>query len=89
MEEEKSAFNGFARQFVIRGDDSLSPQDFLRKVRKKMVDLLKNNPQTKVKMILNCLLVKPNLTTGEEIEDPFFHSNFQVNLGNENGGRND
>ena len=53
VEEGKSALNGFARQFIIREDDSLSPQDFLRKVRKKVVDLMKNNPQTKVKLILD------------------------------------
>ena len=49
VEEGKSALKGFAKEFFIRGDDSLSPQDFLRKVRKKVVDLMKNNPQKKVK----------------------------------------
>ena len=32
-------------------------------------------------MILNCRLVKSDLTTGEEIkDDPLFHSKFHANL---------
>ena len=30
VEKGKSAFGKFARQFIIRGDDSLSPQEFFR-----------------------------------------------------------
>ena len=48
---------------------------------------MKTNPQTKDKMILNSLLIKPDLTTGEEIEeDPFFHSSYHMNLEGTNWG---
>ena len=49
VEEGKSALKGFAKEFFIRGDDSRSPQDFLRKTRGLVINLMKNNPQTKVK----------------------------------------
>ena len=47
-----------------------------------MIDVLEKNRGTKFKLILNCLLVKTDLSTGEEVEeDPFFHSGIHVNLG--------
>ena len=76
--------NGFVKEFFIRGDNSPFPQDFLRKAKPLVIDFMKNNPQTKVKMILNCLLVKDDLTTGEE--DPFSHSKFHQNLEGTNWG---
>ena len=40
VEKGKSAFGNFAKQFIIRGDDSLSPQEFFRKARGEIVLLL-------------------------------------------------
>ena len=54
VEEGKSALKGFAKQFSIQGDDSISPRDFLRKARWHIIKLLQENPQTKVKCVLNC-----------------------------------
>ena len=53
VEEGKSALKKFAKQFIIQGDDSISPQDFLRKARWHIIKLLQENPQTKVKCVLN------------------------------------
>ena len=48
VEEGKSGLKGFAKQFFIRGDDSVFPQEFLLKARGHVVKLLQENPQTKV-----------------------------------------
>ena len=48
VEEGKSALGGFAKQFFIRGDDSVFPQEFLLKARGHVVKLLQENPHTKV-----------------------------------------
>ena len=81
VEEGKSALKNFAKQFVIQGDDSVSPQDFFQKVRWHLFQLLKENPQTKVKCVLN---VEMSRTSEEEeiIDEPFFHSRQKKNLGN-------
>ena len=80
VEEGKSALKGFAKQFFIRGDDSVFPQDFLLKARGHVVKLLQENPQTKTKCVLNC---KMSRMVGEEeiVDEPFFHSQQKKNLG--------
>ena len=81
VEEGKSALKGFAKQFFIRGDDSVFPQEFLLKARGHVVKLLQENPHTKVKCVLNCKMSR--LIGDEEIVDePFFHSRQKKNLGN-------
>ena len=81
VEEGQSALRGFTRQFIIQGDDSISPQNFLRKARGPVIKLLQENPQTKVKSVLNCEMSR---ALGEEeiIDEPFFHSRQKKNLGN-------
>ena len=80
VEKGKSALGGFAKQFFIRGDDSVFPQEFLLKARGHVVKLLQENPHTKVKCVLNCKMSR--LIGDEEIVDePFFHSRQKKNLG--------
>ena len=80
VEEGKSAQKGFAKQFFIRGDDSVFPQEFLLKARGHVVKLLQENPQTKVKCVLNC---KMSRMIGDEeiVDEPFFLSRQKKNLG--------
>ena len=86
VEKGKSALDGFVKEFIIKGDNSSSPQDFLRKAKSLVVDLMKNNPQTKFKMILNCRLIKTNFSREEVTDDPFFHSQFHQNFEGSNFG---
>ena len=74
VEKGKSAFGNFAKQFIIRGDDSLSPQEFFRKARGEIVLLLKNNRQTKVKCILSVKMVQNQISEKDSTANPFFHS---------------
>ena len=80
VEEGKSALKGFAKQFFIRGDDSVFPQEFLLKARGHVAKLLQENPHTKVKCVLNC---KMSRMIGDEeiVDEPFFHSRQKKNLG--------
>ena len=82
VEKGKSAFGKFARQFIIRGDDSLSPQEFFRKARGEIVLLLRQNPQTKVQCILNVEMIQNRISGEDETSDPFFRSGQRANLGN-------
>ena len=82
VEKGKSAFGKFARQFIIRGDDSLSPQEFFRKARGEIVLLLQQNPQTKVQCILNVEMIQNRIGEEDVTSDPFFRSGQKENLGN-------
>ena len=84
VKEGKSALKGFVKQFIIEGDNSISPQDFLRKARWHMIKLLQENPQTKVKCVLNCEMSR-TVEEEEIIEKPFFHSRQKKNLGKKPG----
>ena len=82
MEKGKSAFGRFARQFIIRGDDSATPQEFFRKATGEIKLLLRQNPQTKVKCILNVEMIQNRISGEEQSSNPFFTSRQKENLGN-------
>ena len=82
VEKGKSAFGNFARQFIIRGDDSLSPQEFFRKARGEIKLLLRQNPQTKVQCILNVEMIQNRIGEEDQLSNPFFRSGQKENLGN-------
>ena len=82
VEKGKSAFGKFARQFIIRGDDSSTPQEFFQKARGEIKLLLRQNPQTKVQCILNVEMIQNRISGEDESSDPFFPSRQKENLGN-------
>ena len=82
VEKGKSAFGNFAKQFIIRGDDSLSPQEFFRKARGEIKLLLRQNPQTKVQCILNVEMIQNRIGEEDQLSNPFFRSGQKENLGN-------
>ena len=82
VEKGKSAFGKFAKQFIIRGDDSTTPQEFFQKARGEIVLLLRQNPQTKVQCILNVEMIQNRISGEDELSDPFFPSRQKENLGN-------
>ena len=82
VEKGKSAFGNFVRQFIIRGDDSLSLQEFFQKARGEIVLLVRQNPQTKVQCILNVEMIQNRISGEDETSDPFFPSRQKENLGN-------
>ena len=82
VEKGKSAFGKFAKQFIIRGDDSSTPQEFFQKARGEIKLLLRQNPQTKVQCILNVEMIQNRISGEDELSDPFFPSRQKENLGN-------
>ena len=82
VEKGKSAFGNFVKQFIIRGDDSLSPQEFFQKARGEIVLLLRQNPQTKVQCILNVEMIQDRISGENEFSNPFFRSGQKENLEN-------
>ena len=80
IRKEKSALNNFTRQFVIDGEDNYSPKDFLNAAKPKIIGKLKENKQTKTKMILVCDMERADMSTGEVFqENAAFHSEIEEN----------
>ena len=69
------------REYIIDGKTGYDPRAFFEAVRNLVLKILKENKNTKVKMILNCKMQRTDLRTGEIIEvNAEFHSNIETNL---------
>ena len=77
VKESKSALKKFAKVYTIDGKEGFDPQSFMDGAHENMTELLRNNRNTKVKLILKCYMIseKKNL-----IKDFPFHSDIEVNL---------
>ena len=79
--ESASAFRGFARQFRIEGIPHYGAREFLQKVRINVQNLMRENRQTRVRMILNCEMTRKELfSESTQILNTFFHSETVENL---------
>ena len=77
VKESNSALKKFAEVYTIDGKEGFDPHSFMDGAHENMTELLRNNRNTKVKLILKCYMIseKKNL-----IKDFPFHSNIEVNL---------
>ena len=77
VKESVSALKNFANVYIVDGKDGFDPQSFMDGARENMTELLRNNRNTKVKLILKCYMIseRDNL-----IKDFPFHSEIEVNI---------
>ena len=75
--ESDCALRNFANVYTIDGKDGFDPQSFMDGARENMIRLLRNNRNTKVKLILKCYMIseRDNL-----IRDFPFHSEIEINV---------
>ena len=79
--QTKSALKNFAIEYRIKGSNGYDPESFLLNSKKPITNLMINTRQTKVKLILSCMMEKVDLTSGEVIaKEAAFHSKTEVNL---------
>ena len=83
---EKSGLNGFAKKYEIEGSPGVIPIDFFKEKVSLIKDFLSNNQNTKVKMILVCLMEIKSLLEYQSKEivyntdNAYLHSHTYVNL---------
>ena len=79
VKESNSALRNFAKVYTCTIDGKLGfdPQSFLDGARENIIRVLRNNRNTKVKLILKCYM---EFLTTNEIKPADFHSNIEVNL---------
>ena len=79
--ETKSALKNFAIQYRIKGSNGYDPDSFLPNSKQPITNLMINSQQTRVKLILSCMMEKVDLKRGEVIaKEAAFHSKTEVNL---------
>ena len=77
VKESDSALRKFVKVYTIDGKEGFDPQSFMDGARENMTEVIRNNRNTKVKLILKCYMIseKENL-----IKDFPFHSDIEVNV---------
>ena len=79
--ETASALRGFARQFRIEGIPRHAPREFMKMARRDILKLMRENRQTRVRVILNCEMIRKELfSESTQILNTFFHSETVENL---------
>ena len=79
--ETASALRGFTRQFRIEGIPRHAPRAFMQMARRDILKLMRENRQTRVRMILNCEMTRIELfSESTQILNTFFHSETVENL---------
>ena len=79
--QTKSALKNFAIQYRMKGSNGYDSESFLLKSKQPITNLMINTRQTKVKLILSCMLEKVDLKSGKVIaKEAAFHSKTEVNL---------
>ena len=76
VKESNSALRNFAKVYTIDGKLGFDPQSFLDGARENIIRVVRNNRNTKVKLILKCYM---EFLTTNEIKPADFHSNIEVN----------
>ena len=81
LKESKSALQKFSKQYTIEGRAGYDPESFMTDVKQSVINFLRKNRRTKIKLILRCNMEKNNISTGEVIVNKTsFHSKPEVNL---------
>ena len=77
IKESDSALKKFVKVYTIDGKEGFDPRSFMDGARENMTEVIRNNRNTKVKLILKCYMIseKKNL-----IKDFPFHSDIEVNV---------
>ena len=83
IEIEKSALNGFAKKYIIKGTPGITLFQFLGNKKKILKDFLRYYRNIKLRFVLVCNMEKKeaNYELGTKIQDNvYFHSNTHINL---------
>ena len=79
--ETASALRGFTRQFRIEGIPRHAPREFMQIARRDILKLMRENRQTRVRMILTCEMTRKELfSESTQILNTFFNSETVENL---------
>ena len=79
VRESNSALRNFAKVYTIDGIEGFDARNFLDNARENITRVLRENRQTKVKLIFKCNMIREG-PDGEIISPAAFHSDNHINL---------
>ena len=80
VREGISALRNFTRVYTIDGIAVVDARSFLNNARENITRVLRENRETKVKLILKCDMERPSTRAETAISPADFHSNEHINL---------
>ena len=75
--KEKSAFNNFTVQYIIKGEPLYGPTEFLQIAKPYVINIMASNRNIKTKLVLNCLMSRSD-PLGTIIRSFAFHSGYKI-----------
>jgi len=79
--ESKSALKKFTVVYTIEGQKGYDERSFLNAFKQTVIDLLRGHYETKVTIILHCIMERYEVRSGEIITaNPAFHSDIMINV---------
>lgn len=83
IEMESSSLDGFTKKYIIKSQPGLLPNDFFYEINNRVIKFLRENKNTKIRFILNCMMEKvekgkDKLTYNQD--EAYFHSDTFSNL---------
>ena len=81
--KEKSALEGFANKYVIKGETGVIPFEFFKDKAPQLKDFLRNHRNIKVRLVLVCLMAQKivdGLKVGFKQDKAYFHSETHIYL---------
>ena len=80
-QHSRNRFEEFCESVSNKGSNGYDPESFLLNSKLTITNLMITTRQTKVKLILSCMMEKVDLKSGEVIaKEAAFHSKTEVNL---------
>ena len=78
VRESNSALRNFARVYTIDGIEAFDARSFLDSARENMTRVLRENRETKVKLIFKCYMERPSTLRETVIKPANFHSDYHL-----------
>src|SRR5258708_4408044 len=69
IRESNSAVRGFAKQHIIDGINGIDPGSFLKNIQSQVVVHIRKNPQTKINLVLWCIMERSDINSGKVITE--------------------
>ena len=80
VRESNSALRNFARVYTTNGIVGYDARSFLQDASQNITSVLRNNRNTKVKLIFKCIMERGNTPEEMVVKPADFHSSIEVNL---------
>ena len=76
--KEKSAFNNFSAQYIIKGEPLYTPAEFFLTAEPYVINIITTHRNNKIKLVFNCVMAKNHGSGFIIIRKSAFHSTYKI-----------